>query len=210
VHHSVPVSGVVADASTCRSDASAAAGDSSLGRDVLTRPRSHRPTTSTEYHHPVRLVLLSGIPGTGKTSFGLWLSKEHRFRHEDLEKHPNHLAWLERKQPRSFIDEIRSGRPDLILDWGFPPNDGCFAKVRRLVAAGMNPWWFDGDRTAALASFRARGTVSVETWDVQMAQVERRWDDIQEIFGANRIDVIGSDAVYLPPEEIYARMFGNP
>jgi hypothetical protein len=157
----------------------------------------------------MRLVLLAGIPATGKSTFGAWLSKEKRFKHEDLEQHQNHLDWLERKSPVRFIDELRAGRPDFILNWGFPPNDHYFAKVRDLVDAGMTPWWFDGDRGAALDSFIERDTVSREAWDAQLAQVETRWTDIEDIFGANRIDVIDSDGAYLPCPAIYEVMFGG-
>ena len=157
----------------------------------------------------MRLVLLAGIPATGKSTFGNWISKEKRFSHEDLERHQNHLEWLERKSPRRFIDELRAGRPDFILDWGFPPNDHYFAKVRGLLAAGMTPWWFDGDREAAHASFLERGTVGGAAWDAQIAQIENRWGDIKEIFGANRIDVIGPDGTYQSCSEIYERMFGG-
>ncbi|MGO8870956.1 MAG: hypothetical protein ACLQPH_06045 [Acidimicrobiales bacterium] len=154
-------------------------------------------------------MLLAGIPATGKSTFGKWISKEKRFRHEDLEQHQNHLEWLERKSPHAFIDELRAGRPDFLMNWGFPPNDHCFAKVQGLVDAGMTPWWFDGDRGAAHASFIRRGTVSTAAWDVQLAQIENRWADIEDIFGANRIDVIGSDGAYLSCDEIYEVMFGS-
>jgi hypothetical protein len=162
-----------------------------------------------EYPRIMRLVLLAGIPATGKSTFGKWLSKEKRFSHEDLEWHQNHLEWLERKSPRMFIDELRAGRSDFLLNWGFPPKDHYFAKVRGLVDAGMTPWWFDGDRQAAHASFLERGTVGAEAWDAQMDQIDNRWGDIEGIFGANRIDVIGSDGVYLSCGEIFERMFGG-
>jgi len=157
----------------------------------------------------MRQVLLAGIPATGKSTFGTWLSKEKHFKHEDLERHPNHLEWLERKPPGRFIDELRARWPDFILNWGFPPNDRCFAKVRSLVDAGMTPWWFDGDRGAALDSFVRRDTVNREAWNAQLAQIEDRWADIEDIFGANRIDVIDSDGVYLTCPEIYEVMFGS-
>jgi hypothetical protein len=162
-----------------------------------------------EYPHLVHLVLLAGIPATGKSTFGTWLSKEKRFKHEDLEQHQNHLEWLQRKSPRRFIDEVRAGRPDFILNWEFPPDDHNFAKVRGLVEAGTTPWWFDGDRGAALDSFIKRDTVSRQAWDAQLAQVENRWSDIEDIFGANRIDVIDADGAYLTCPEIYEAMFAG-
>jgi hypothetical protein len=157
----------------------------------------------------MRFLLVAGIPASGKSSFGRWMSQQHRFRHEDLEKHSNHLEWLQRKPARSFIDEVRWGQPDFILDWGFPPNASTLATVRRLVEAGMTPWWFDGDRTAALESFLARGS-PLRDWEVQMPKIEANWGEIEAIFGSNHIEAVSRGPVYTPPENIYEQMLGSP
>jgi len=51
--------------------------------------------------------------------------------------------------------------------------------------------------------------VSAEAWDVQLAQIENRGADVEDIFGANRIDMIGSDGAYLSCDEIFEVMFGS-
>lgn len=92
----------------------------------------------------MRLLLVNGIRASGKSEFGKWLAQHHRFRHEHLEK-GKHMAWLQRKTPKAFIDEIRGGRPDQILDRGFPPHVLGLKTVRGLVwptpsTAGTNHW----------------------------------------------------------------------
>jgi len=104
---------------------------------------------------------------------------------------------LERKQPRSFIDEIRSGRRDLILDWGFPPN--CLPFVRNLVGAGFSHWWFDGDREAAHESFLSRcdHPGSEDAWQIQLERIEQSWEQLAAVFSGRIIDVISNGPTYL-------------
>lgn len=80
-------------------------------------------------------LLVSGIPGAGKSTFARWLGVEYSFHHVDIDfdRYPDASAWL--KMPR------------VVVDWGFPPN--CLPFVRDLVANGFSHWWFDGDRQAA-------------------------------------------------------------
>ncbi len=140
----------------------------------------------------MRTVLISGIPATGKTGFGEWLARNRGFHHYDFEKNPARLDVLA-MDPAAFIDAARAGHPDLVLTWGFPPNAVCVTKVGELHAVGLVPWWFDGDRDAALESYRRRpdypGTDFF--WDRQLRAVEQAWPELGDLFDDRRIDVIG-------------------
>jgi len=159
----------------------------------------------------VRLVLVSGIPASGKTEFGKWLAEHHRFRHEDLEN-GKHMTRLERKTPKAFIDEIRGGRSDLVLDWGFPPHAQGLKTVRGVVEAGLTRWWFDGDRAAARESFERRTghPATVDDLDRQLRPIDSAWREIVDIFGEHRLDAIGPGPAYLSSEAIFDAMFGHP
>jgi hypothetical protein len=156
----------------------------------------------------MRTVLISGIPATGKTRFGEWLAHDRGFLHLDLETSPL-IEDLLHIEPLAFIDKARAGNPDMVITWGFPPNPPCVAKVREFRAAGLVPWWFDGDRAAALESYRQRpdypGTDFY--WDLQLAAIEQAWPELVDLYDDRRIDVISPGPTYLDPEEIFSRMF---
>lgn len=156
----------------------------------------------------MRLVLISGIPATGKTCFGDWLARRHGFLHVDLEDSPLSGDVL-RMEAGAFMDKACAGRSEVVVTWGFPPDRACIAKIRELHAAGLVPWWFDGDRQAAFESFRDRpghpGTVPA--WVLQLARIDAAWPEIVDLYGERRIDVIRPGRSYLDHEEIFSRMF---
>jgi len=65
------------------------------------------------------LILLSGVPATGKSTFGRYLAREHGFAHYDLECHPK--GWPH-PEPKATWDASRpalnlprlSGRVDCV------------------------------------------------------------------------------------------------
>jgi hypothetical protein len=107
-------------------------------------------------------VLIAGIPGTGKTAFARWLVDHHGFVRCPAGEEPD----------EAFSSEVLEAlvHPRLVIDWGFPANEPhlteCLAFIESLIKRGVRAWWFDGDRNAAHASFRDRGTVSHAAWEV--------------------------------------------
>lgn len=146
-----------------------------------------------------QLVLISGIPGTGKSSFARWLQDEHGFFHYDVDtvRTLPTLAWI-----------LQQDR--LVVDWGFPPNDHCFEVIESWATHGVSQWWFDGDRDAALQSFMLRGTVSKKAWDIQLTGITQNWPKIEALFPAGRrLAVLDAARTYLPKQEIYAAIFAS-
>jgi len=160
------------------------------------------------YSQRMRLALISGIPGTGKTCFGDWLANQHGFVHIDLEA-SGLGADVWSMEPAVFIDRARAGRPDLVVTWGFRPLPQDLARVRDLHAAGLTAWWFDGDRDAAFESFKDRPDHSgtEDDWRVQLGLIEAFWPQLTEFYGERRIDVIGPGRLYMDREEIFSRIF---
>ena len=69
------------------------------------------------------VILLSGIPATGKSAFGRYLAHEHGFVHYDLECDPNswprpELEQLWNNDRAAFVAHVRQQRT--VLNWGFP------------------------------------------------------------------------------------------
>jgi len=117
------------------------------------------------------LFLIAGIPGTGKTTFGEALAKEFGFAHYDLEepKIVNRCA----TDPARFIDEIMQDGSNVVVTWGFVPDHAYSVQtVLQFRQSGFKMVWFDGNRSAALAQFRKRGTVSDPLFQLQMKRIE--------------------------------------
>jgi hypothetical protein len=163
------------------------------------------------------LILLSGIPATGKSTFGRWLASDRGFAHVDVENGglgPVGLAsaWgavcqLPPPDVRPFITAVRALRRPVALDWGFPP--ACLPIVRALHDQGLTAWWFDGDRQAARAAFVRRATVPVDALDRQMGFIEADQALLDEFYAQRVVQAIGPDGSFTPPDRIFAAMFGD-
>jgi hypothetical protein len=121
-----------------------------------------------------RLVLICGIPGTGKTTMGEFLRKHHGFIHLDAEffartnPGPANFVW------EQFLGVVQSHKrtgESVVITWGFIPGVDD-ETIRSLQEMGFVLVWFDGDRVAARHAFLARGDVSEELFDIQMARID--------------------------------------
>jgi len=161
-----------------------------------------------------RTILVCGIPGSGKTTYCRWLAQQKGFDHLDFDEllsgrgAPAHLGLivLVKTNPKDFVHKL-SRRKLTVIDWGFRPTD--ISLIRVLQAGGIAVWWFDGDREAALQSFTARGTVSLEAFRTQMSAIETAWSQIKEVIGDRLINAVARGPTHLPPERIFVEMFGS-
>src|ERR1700685_129293 len=78
-----------------------------------------------------RLLLLTGIPATGKSTYGRWLETVKGFAYVDIENgglEPAGLLphWNAMFAPSgsasSFVGALDRMRHPVVLDWGFPPH----------------------------------------------------------------------------------------
>jgi len=168
-----------------------------------------------------RLIFLSGIPASDKSTYGKWLERAKGFMHLDVEK--NGVLLQAGLKPQwdyifkdgvsvaPFVDAIRQLRRPVVIDWGFPPK--CLPSVHAFHQYGVETWWFDGDREAARQSFIQRGTVSVANLAVQMRSIVEMWPEIKSFFRTRIINTVGFDhlrnVTHTPPEEIFQRMVGS-
>ena len=103
------------------------------------------------------LFLIAGIPGTGKTWYGDKFASEFDFVHYDLEDYQtlNRFA----ANSRQFISDVVALKKNLVVTWGFLPDQIQTALVLQFRDAGFKLIWFDGNRPAALRAFLKRGTL---------------------------------------------------
>ena len=158
-----------------------------------------------------RLVLLTGLPAAGKSSYGRWLEANKGFVHIDLENaKPEHAdlinIWWSICQGSDSVEAMlhAAGRP-VAVDWGFPPH--LYRWIQAAKDAGVQVWWFDGDRAAAHESFIRRGTVPVAALNAQMTSIANYWQNIEPIVGSSIIQSIKAGGSYEPPDAIFKQMF---
>jgi hypothetical protein len=155
-----------------------------------------------------KLLLFSGIPASGKSTYGRWF-EQHRdcihwdFENETLEqagKRSNVYIGTDRDLG-SLIEAVDKIQRTVIIDWGFPP-DNSLSAVRRLKEDGVELWWFDGDRDAAEVSFLERGGISAQDLKVQMQKIDNFWVEIETLFSGHVIRSVMQGPKYLPPEDV--------
>lgn len=128
-------------------------------------------------------LLISGIPATGKTTFARWLVFEYAYLRCPSGEEPGSTFSAE-------IDQARQTSDNVVIDWGF--SLARLDTVCSLIASGVEPWWFDGDREAAHQAFRARtehsGTEA--DWHTQLRDIEQHWEELTTIFASHMLDVV--------------------
>lgn len=147
-------------------------------------------------------LLIAGIPASGKSSFARWLVDNHDYVRCPSGEEPGASFLTE-------IDQARSAGPNVVIDWGFPVR--ALPIVRELVASGVEPWWFDGDRDAALQAFLARPDhpATKADWDVQLAAIEEHWHEIADMFRDRILNVVSPGPTHLSSETCFRLIGGS-
>lgn len=124
-------------------------------------------TKSAAKKRPYRL-LITGIPGTGKTTVGDELAQKHDFKHLDFESDAIR-EFLE--NPATFIEKLAESKRHIVITWGFMPEKQT-ELVLQLKESGFKLIWFDGNREAARKAFNKRGTVPEKALYIQLGNIE--------------------------------------
>lgn len=114
-------------------------------------------------------LLITGIPGTGKTTFSNYLQSKYGYRHIDLESEI--LLRVLFTSPKAYIKELKKQSSKVVCSWGFIPENDQINIVLLFKGLGFRLLWFDGDRIAARNAFVGRGTVPVDLLDLQMKRI---------------------------------------
>ena len=164
-------------------------------------------------------LLITGIPGSSKSTFCRWLRDNHGFAFVNMESEPSSSESLDAANLRfaweaglacgdlgEFVEGVRSKAP-IVLEWGFPV--GSSKIVFALIHAGIEGWWFDGDRLTARERFVERNTVPVISFDLQYQNISGNWSLIEKMFRNRVIKAAQSDGSILPPEKIFQIIKGT-
>jgi hypothetical protein len=159
------------------------------------------------------LLLIAGIPATGKTYFSEWLESKKRFLYICVDNDPSmRSAGLEEewknclicKDASKFVSTLRLRNQPIVLEWGFPPRYLSIIEV--LKHKGFSIWWFDADHEAARNVFIKRGTVSLQAFEIQMQRIESNWESIETMFAPNIITTLDASGKHMTVKQIYRRI----
>lgn len=157
-------------------------------------------------------IFVSGVPCTGKSWLGSWLSKERGFHHVDAEKNHGadldalgiHHEWdlaLSTGRAEALGEKVAKLPNPVLLNWGFPMS--CLYFVRALQVAGIETWWIRADPALARKAFIERGGIDVKCFDKQMGDIERHSHLLEFVFGDHIVDGLRNDGTQRHPEELW-------
>lgn len=156
------------------------------------------------------VLLLSGIPATGKSTLSRYLARVHSFAHYDLECYPRGWPHPELK-PRwdssrtDFVTALRGFYPRIVLDWGFPV--GCLPWVHELLVAGARLIWFAGSVPRAREIFIARGGIDVRHFDAQLKAIQEA--GLPAVLQCDRVEALSEAGILKDPVAIVEKIFGQ-
>jgi gluconate kinase len=145
----------------------------------------------------MRIIILTGIPGTGKTTIGNYLKDYYGYSHIDLENpeknsSSEYLCYSQNNfDPDLLFKKLKKEGKDTVITWGFYPlvHDH---KLLRLQALGATLFWLDGDRELAREAWRNREEpIPDDLFDAQIEKINNH--DIQGIFSPINLDTFNNE-----------------
>jgi hypothetical protein len=177
---------------------------------------THKPNTKGLARG--RLLVISGVPATGKSTYCEWLTgRGWRFinhdRAESAKREIDQTWWrlVTSDRAADFVPLVSAGTQDIALEFGFPI--ALLPQVRQLKAAGAQHWWFDADHHTAREAFIARNQemarlgkrdriVDIRFFDKYVNDIAARRDELHQLFEPKIIETVMLGGKYIPMKEI--------
>jgi DNA polymerase III delta prime subunit len=99
-------------------------------------------------------ILISGIPGTGKTTVAEHLAEHFGYTHINVEAESFRARRELEEDAQAFLGGLAT-LENVVLSWGFGPYVDRPA-VEEVIAAGFKFVWLDGNHVTSLRNFLAR------------------------------------------------------
>src|SRR6266536_2590279 len=127
----------------------------------------------------MEFLLITGVPGSGKTTIGNYLQEKYGFLHLNIEEWSSWDQSLSKLRDFflgnkivEFIGEAEQINNKIVITWGFMPGDSDNT-ILELIRLGFKMIWFDGDRNAAREAFVKREDGSAQALEALEMQMKR-------------------------------------
>jgi hypothetical protein len=157
-----------------------------------------------------RLLLLTGIPHTGKTTIGNHLGERYGFTHLDFDDPTTLDTYLSQGEGdfRRAVKELKKAGGDVVISWGFLP-DVHLVFVRALKSLGFTWVWFDGNRAAARREYLWIGRVEA-AFDRQMERIQANVDPRMTQLAPAVVNTFDDSSHFREPDEIVTELLALP
>lgn len=156
----------------------------------------------------MRILLLTGIPGTGKTKIGNHLKDHYGFIHIDIEAQhtwPEEYKKYDKDHLGELMKALKAKNEDVVITWGFIPEfDDKY--IFELQKHGAIMFWFDGDRAIAKGHWKNRDN-PLDDWlfDYQVKRIDN--DNIQGKFAPIPFNTFQESGKHKDKDEIIEKLF---
>ncbi|MCX6981936.1 MAG: hypothetical protein NTV08_14450 [Verrucomicrobia bacterium] len=153
-------------------------------------------------------LIISGVPCSGKTYFGDWLRDVHGFAHANLESRNNPTLILPPKTTAELPDWLASLAANVVVTWGFPPNQDCIELIEKFQKVGFAAWWFAADHQVARNRYIERDGIekTVKFFDPQIEQLSKASSILNALYENRTIETLVAIG-YKPLAEIHQPIF---
>jgi dephospho-CoA kinase len=156
------------------------------------------------------VLLVTGLPGCGKSTFVRYASERRKGRAVILEElAPDDelrrlwLSGLLKGDAKAFVRALRNHPREAVVEWGFPVNAPCIAFIKSMKDNGVRVVWFECPDDVALARYRERDDRPVEPFDAQVSSIRENYESIMGEVEPEIIDVLDLDGSARSTEELY-------
>lgn len=142
------------------------------------------------------LLVISGHPATGKSTFTRWLRDAHGY---------HRLASDEPGWSGEAVLSALEKFPNVVLDYAIPVDS--IQGVAYLATRGFEVWWFSGDPITTREVFLERAVrepdhpATIVHYERYVGGVEANWPLYQSLFGDRFIEVLRPGPWHMPNEE---------
>ncbi|HUC87560.1 MAG TPA: hypothetical protein VMR95_00220 [Candidatus Binatia bacterium] len=99
-------------------------------------------------------ILLSGVPGTGKSAIAKHIESNYDYFHVDMEQENYEPIYQLEKDQKGFLGKL-AVHDNVLISWGFRPFIDTEA-VNYMREQGYSVIWLDGNRIASFREFMKR------------------------------------------------------
>lgn len=170
-----------------------------------------------------RLLVISGVPATGKSSYCRWVARSGwvHINHDRLTNRAEDQMWvaaISRRRAADFVQTVANAKPDIVLEFGFP--FVYLPDVHQLKAAGAQHWWFEANHQTARKAFVARNEESIrehkpnqfvplEAFENYVRDIAAHQDEIQKLFAPKIIETLQPGGTRLDVDEIHRQVLAG-